>query len=141
MTSDQTFESMVGRWGEHGEISFKDPALSEVSFPCPRSPIQLQFDMVHMPVALSFLDWQMAVTDELVEKINKAGATWKAGKNPRFEGMSLLNAKKMMGVLKDSIKRNLPVKTSSDIGNATLYVCAYEFFWGKDDPGSQKFKY
>lgn len=40
-----------------------------------------------------------AVSDEIVKAVNKAGTTWKAHKSPRFEGMTMAQAKKLLGTI------------------------------------------
>jgi len=54
-------------------------------------------------------DERMVLDDQLIEMINAQGL-WKAGRNPRFEGVTVAQAKKMMGVQKRPIPANYQSK-------------------------------
>eukprot|EP01089_Gocevia_fonbrunei_P000568 TRINITY_DN1057_c0_g1_i1.p1 TRINITY_DN1057_c0_g1~~TRINITY_DN1057_c0_g1_i1.p1 ORF type:complete len:339 (+),score=73.96 TRINITY_DN1057_c0_g1_i1:42-1019(+) len=59
-----------------------------------------------------------ALNDDLIASINGKGLPWKAGRNSRFEGMTLAQSKQLLGLkafTSDSEPRPYPVKTSSSI--------------------------
>jgi len=63
-----------------------------------------------------------AITEEIVEAVNNAGTTWKAHMSPRFEGMTMAQAKRMLGTVlpgdKGYVHFNFPEKTFTS--DATL---------------------
>jgi hypothetical protein len=67
---------------------------------------------------------QLIVTDEKIQHLNSLNLPWKAGKNIRFEGLTIEQIKKMLGVKKNLIsekiapkgnKKNLPTSFDSRI--------------------------
>ena len=51
-----------------------------------------------------------ALDNKLITEVNAANGGWKAGRNARFEGATLLDAKKLMGTLQNTQPTALPAR-------------------------------
>jgi len=71
-----------------------------------------------------------ALSDEMIDNINSEnGATWVAGRNPRFEGASMGDVKKLLGTLQNLDKKSfLPYKAPENIVDLPA-----EFDWRTDE--------
>lgn len=59
----------------------------------------------------------LAMTDDLINTINKASSTWTAGRNGKFEGMTMNDVKKFMGTVRTGPQH---AKSMARLGKAPL---------------------